>query len=73
MHQKLADLHFDALIHPAYSPDLAPSDYYPFPNHMKHLRGRKFSSIIQVTLAVDKWFAAQPIELFLDGLKKLEQ
>lgn len=26
-HQKLADLHFEVLKHPAYSPDLAPSDY----------------------------------------------
>jgi hypothetical protein len=29
--QKLADLHFEILKHPAYSPDLAPSDYYLFP------------------------------------------
>jgi hypothetical protein len=40
---------------------------------MKYLRGRKFFSIIEVTLAADKRFAAQPIELFFDGLKKLEQ
>jgi hypothetical protein len=31
-HQKLADLHFEVLKHPAYSPDLAPSYYYLFPN-----------------------------------------
>jgi hypothetical protein len=31
-HQKLADFHFEVLKHPAYSPDLAPSDYYLFPN-----------------------------------------
>jgi hypothetical protein len=31
-HQKLADLHFEFLKHPAYSPELAPSDYYLFPN-----------------------------------------
>jgi hypothetical protein len=31
-HQKLADLHFAVLKHPAYSPDLAPSDYYLFLN-----------------------------------------
>jgi hypothetical protein len=38
MHQKLADLHFEVLKHPAYSPDLSPSDCYRFPN----LKGRKF-------------------------------
>jgi hypothetical protein len=31
-HQKLADLHFEVLKHPAYSPDLAPSDYCLFSN-----------------------------------------
>jgi hypothetical protein len=31
-HHKLADLHFEVLKHPAYSPDLAPSYYYLFPN-----------------------------------------
>jgi hypothetical protein len=73
MHQKLADLHSDVLKHPAYSPDLAPSDCCLFPNLKKHIKGRKFSSIEEATLAVDKWFAAQPNEFFLDRLKKLEQ
>jgi hypothetical protein len=48
---------------------LAPSDYYLFSN----LKGRKFSSIEEATSAADGWFAAQPKEFFLVGLKKLEQ
>jgi histone-lysine N-methyltransferase SETMAR len=44
-HQKLADLHFEILKLPAYSPYLAPSDYYLFPN----LKGRKFSSTEEAT------------------------
>jgi hypothetical protein len=31
-HQKLVHLHFEVLKHPAYPPDLAPSDYYLFSN-----------------------------------------
>jgi hypothetical protein len=31
-HQKLANIRFEVLKHPAYSPDLAPSDYYLFPD-----------------------------------------
>jgi histone-lysine N-methyltransferase SETMAR len=42
--QKLADIYFEVLKQPAYSPDLAPSDYYLFPNLKKYLKGRKFSS-----------------------------
>jgi hypothetical protein len=31
-HQILADLHFEVLKHPTYSPNMAPSDYCLFPN-----------------------------------------
>jgi hypothetical protein len=66
MHQKLADLHIKVVKHLAYIPDLAPSDDYLIPN----LKGRKFSSTEEATLAADGWFAAQPKEFFLAGLKK---
>jgi histone-lysine N-methyltransferase SETMAR len=72
-HQKLADLHFEVLKHPAYSPNLTPSDYYLFPNNKKHLKRRKFSIIEEATLAPKGWFAAQPKEIFFDGLKKLQK
>jgi hypothetical protein len=62
-HQKLADLHFGVLKHPANSPHLAPSDYHLLPNLKKHLKGRKFSSIEEATSAADGWFAAQPKEV----------
>jgi hypothetical protein len=39
---------------------LALSDYYLFPNLKKHLKGRKFLSIEETTLAADGWFGAQP-------------
>jgi hypothetical protein len=70
MYQKLADLHLEVQKHPAYSPDLTPAEDCLFPNLKKHLKGSTFSSIKEATLAVDLWFAAQPQELYLDGLKK---
>jgi hypothetical protein len=69
----LADLHFEVLKYPAYSSDLAPSDCWLFLNLTKHLKGRKFSSSEKDTLAADGWFAVQPKELLLDGIKKSEQ
>jgi histone-lysine N-methyltransferase SETMAR len=69
----LADLHFEVLKNPAYSPDLAASDYHHLPNLQKHLKERKFSSIEEATSAADGWFPARTKEFFLDGLKKLEQ
>ncbi len=32
---------FEELNHPAYSPDVAPSDYYLFANLKKNLRGKQ--------------------------------
>jgi transposase len=43
----------EILKHPAYSPDLAPLEYCLLPNIKKHLKGRKFSSTEEATLAVD--------------------
>jgi hypothetical protein len=67
--QKLTDLHFEVLKHLAYSPDLAPSDHYLFPNLKKRLKRRKFSSTEEATLAADKRFTAQPKEIVFNGSK----
>jgi len=42
--KKLAYLCFHCLVHPPYSPDLAPSDYHLLPGLKKQLKGRHFSS-----------------------------
>jgi histone-lysine N-methyltransferase SETMAR len=34
--------------HPAYSPDLAPCDFYVFPKMKLRLKGRRFASIEEV-------------------------
>ena len=39
---KLMELGFQLVSHPPYSPDLAPSDYYLFPNMKKWLAGKRF-------------------------------
>jgi hypothetical protein len=64
MHQKLTDLQFEILKHLAYSPDLALSDYYLFPN----LNGGKFSSTKEATLAADRVVCSKTKQFFLDGL-----
>jgi hypothetical protein len=69
----LTDLHFEVLKYPACSTDLAPLDCYLFPNLKKHLEEGMLWSTQETTSAVDGWFAAQPKEFFLNGLKKLEQ
>jgi hypothetical protein len=68
-HHKLADIHFEVPKHLDYSPDLVPSDYCLLPNFKR----RNFSSNEETTLAADRWFATQPINFFLNGLKKSQE
>jgi len=71
--KKLAYLGFQCLDHPPYSPDLAPLDYCLFPGLKKQLKGRHFSSNVEVVAAVKTWLDGQPFGFFLSGVQKLEQ
>ena len=71
--KKLAYLGFQCLDHPPYSPDLAPSDYHLFPGLKKTLKGRHFSSDVEVIADAETWLDGQRSELFFSGLQKLEQ
>jgi len=69
--QTLEKLGFTVLEHPAYSPDLAPSDYHLFGPLKDALRGRRFTSDEGVKKAVHEWLAAQPKTFFSEGIQKL--
>jgi len=57
-------LGFTVLEHPAYSLDLAPSDYHLFYPLKEALKGRRFTSDEEVKEAVHEWLAAQPKTFF---------
>ena len=48
MMTKLHDLHFELFLHPPYSPDLTPSDYWLFADLKRMLQGKIFSSSEEV-------------------------
>jgi histone-lysine N-methyltransferase SETMAR len=58
------------LEHPAYSPDLAPSDFHLFPTLKDHLAGHKFSSD-DVKTAVTRWMKLQGTEFYEAGIDEL--
>ena len=64
-------LGFEVLEHPAYSPDLAPSDYHLFGPLKNALRGRRFSTDKEVREAVHKCLRDQLKTFFLEGIRKL--
>lgn len=69
---KLVELGYELLPHPPYSPDLAPCDFFLFPNMKKWLAGQRFSSNEEVIAATEAYFAGFDKKYFLDGLKRLE-
>ena len=68
---KLHELGFELLPHPPYSPDLAPCDFFLFPNFKIWLGGKHFSSNEEVIAAVDAYFEDLEITYFSEGIKKI--
>ena len=58
--------------HPAYSADLAPSDFFLFPNLKKNIRGRHFLSDEEVVTAVEEWVNGKYPDFFSSGLVALK-
>jgi histone-lysine N-methyltransferase SETMAR len=67
-HRKASQLKWEAVEHPAYSPDLAPYDFHLFRPLKEVLRGRRFSCD-DVKAAVHHWLRAQLKTFFLMTLK----
>ena len=71
----MADVHdygFELVDHPPYSPDLAPSDYFLFPNIKKHLAGKQYRTDDEVISAVEDFFEDQDESFFTTGIQVLQ-
>jgi len=67
----ILQLNWEVLKHPAYSPDLAPSDFHLFGPLKNALRCRRFAADDGVKEAVHDWLRSQPQTFFSNGIKKL--
>ena len=67
----LKECKFQQLRHPAYSPDLAPSNFYLFRLLKKALRGRRFLCDEEVQGAAEDWLVGQSKDFYLQGLQSL--
>ena len=63
---------YELIPHLAYSPDLAPSDYFLFPNLKKDIRGRHFRSNDEVVAVVEEWVRDKDPGFFSSGLMALD-
>ena len=53
---KLFGMRYEILPHPSYSPDLAPSDYFLFPNMKTWHGGKIFLSNEEIIAATNEYF-----------------
>ena len=63
---------YELILHPAYSPDLAPNDYFLFPDLKKNICGCHFRSNEEVVAAVEEWVRDKDPGFFSSGLMALE-
>ncbi|XP_025161796.1 histone-lysine N-methyltransferase SETMAR-like [Harpegnathos saltator] len=70
---KIHKLGYKLLLHAAYSPDLAPCDYFLFPNLKKWLGGKRFGSNEEVITETNAYFESLEKTYYLEGIKKLEK
>jgi histone-lysine N-methyltransferase SETMAR len=69
---KILELRYELLPHPPYSPDLAPSDFFLFPNLKKWLAGKRFSSNCEVIEETNSYFEEFDKSYYLEGMQRLE-
>lgn len=69
--KKIEDFGWDRLDQAAYSPDLAPSDYYLFRSMQIDLADVRFRNAEEVRKWVDDWNASKDEEFFRRGIHKL--
>ena len=63
---------YELIPHPACSPDLAPSDFFLFPNLKKDICGLHFRSDEEVVTAVEEWVNGKDPDFCSSGLMALE-
>lgn len=71
--ETLTQLEWETLPHPAYSPDIAPSDYHLFRSMQHGLSGTRFRNVEEVREWVDEWIASKQTSFYRDGIAQLPE
>jgi histone-lysine N-methyltransferase SETMAR len=71
--QKLAELGWEVLDHPPYSPDLAPSDYKAFRSLQNWLNGKEFANEAELRLSIQEWIDSRNAGFWVMGFIDLPE
>jgi hypothetical protein len=71
--QTIRELAWEVLPHPAYSPDLAPSDYHLFRLLENFLRGKSFKKREDLQNQLVFYFASKSAQFYRDGIRQLPE
>ena len=71
--QKLLQLGWEVLIHPQYSPDIAPSDFHLFRSLQNSLNGKNFNSLEDCKRYLEQFFAPKDYKFWEDEIMKLPE
>ena len=63
---------FEVVDHPPYHPDLAPSNYFPFPSMKTHLAGKQYWTNDEVISAGVDFFEDHDESFYTTGIKALQ-
>ncbi|KAG5308596.1 MOS1T transposase, partial [Pseudoatta argentina] len=67
------ELKWEALPHPPYSPDIAPSDFHLFRSMAHGLADRRFHSYEEAQKWIDSWIASKDMSFFRRGIHVLPE
>lgn len=70
--EKINGLGWEVLPHPAYSPDIAPSDFHLFRSLQHFLSDKKFENLEDMQIAICRYFAQKPIDFYRSGIENLQ-
>lgn len=62
---------WEMMPHPAYSPDLSPTDFHLFRSLSFHLRGKKFDEQEELKNEIDTFFKSKNQEFYAEGIMNL--
>ncbi len=69
--ETIMELDWEVMTHPAYSPDLAPSDYHLFRSLEHSLREQSFEDVEDLKNHLDDFFASKSQSFYRDGIRQL--